>query len=105
MREYRERASSDDLKLFLENSGVTKDMIKRSVTISAKHLYTRDHEGIVKGVKQIPLMYFEPDPRAAGGDKVTKRVWNSLLQPQLSLIFLSQETPPRKHPYPPTRIE
>ena len=52
MREYRYRASSDDL----EKSGVSKDMIKRALTISANHLSTRDYKGIVKGVMQIPLV-------------------------------------------------
>ena len=64
MREYRYRASSDDL----EKSRVSKDMIKRAVTISANHLSTRDYEGIVKGVRQINLMYSEPEPQAAGSD-------------------------------------
>ena len=59
-REYSNRASSHDLKRFLEKAGVSKDMLKRAVTISAK----RDDESIVKGVKQIPLVYFEPEPQA-----------------------------------------
>ena len=55
-REYRDRASSDDLKRFLEKYGVTKFMIKMVVTISTNHLSTSDYEGIVKVVKQIPPM-------------------------------------------------
>ena len=50
---------------------MTKDVIKRYVTSAAKHLSTRDYEGIVNGVKQIPLMYFEPDPQATGSDEVS----------------------------------
>ena len=60
-----------DLKRYLEKSGVSKDMIKRAVTISANHLSTRDYEGIVKGVEQIPLMYFEPEPQAGGSAKAS----------------------------------
>ena len=41
-REYSHRPSSNDLKLFLETSGFPKDMIKRTLTISANHISTRD---------------------------------------------------------------
>ena len=59
------------MKRFLEKSRVSKDMIKRAVTISANHLSTRDYQGIVKGVQQVPLVYFEPEPQAAGSDEAS----------------------------------
>ena len=37
-----------------------------AVTISASHLTRKDYEGIVKGVLQIPLWHFLPDPQANG---------------------------------------
>ena len=46
-------------------------MIKRTMTISANNLSTRDYKGIVKGAKQIPLIYFEPEPQDGGSDKAS----------------------------------
>ena len=68
-REYSNRASSDDLKRFLEKEGVSKDMLKRAVSISVRHLSTGDYKGIVKVFMQIPLIYFEPELQAGGSTK------------------------------------
>ena len=70
-KEYSKRASTNDLKCFLEKEGFSRDMIRRAVSISARHLSTKDYEGIVKVVKQIPLMYFEPEPQAGGSNEAS----------------------------------
>ena len=59
--EYRDKASTDDLKLQLEKIGEKKDNIRRAVTISVKH-----YEVLVKGTLQIPLKYFKSYPKVNG---------------------------------------
>ena len=53
-REYSNRASSDELKCFLEKEGVSKDMIKRAVSISVRHLSTWGLQGHCQGIHADP---------------------------------------------------
>ena len=59
------RASETDLMRHLERQGVARDIVRRVVTLTAKHLFEKDYDGIKKAVNQIPLAYFEPPPRPA----------------------------------------
>ena len=64
--EYRDKASTEDLKLHLEKIGEKKENIRRAVNISVNHLTHKDYLGLVRGTLQIPLKYFKSDPQANG---------------------------------------
>ena len=59
-KEWKLRCSDADLRLHLERQGVSRDMIRRMVMVSARHLSRKDYDGIVAVTKLIPLVNFKP---------------------------------------------
>ena len=69
--EWHNRVSETDLRHHLERQGMARDMVRRVITVTVKHLSEKDYDGIKKVVNQIPLAYFEPPPQASGSSRAS----------------------------------
>ena len=58
-----------DLRLHLERKGVSRDLIRKMVTVSVRKLSKKDYEGIVSMTQLIPLINFKTPPEDSRGSE------------------------------------
>ena len=61
-KKWELRAGDNDLRLHLEGKGVSRDLIRKMITVSARRLSKMDYDGIATVIKQIPLINFASPP-------------------------------------------
>ena len=70
-KKWEIRAGDAELKLHLERKGVSRDLIRKMITVSSGRLSKKDYDGIAGVIKEIPLVNFATPLRKA---KAAKRV-------------------------------
>ena len=66
-KKWESRTGDSELRLHLEGKGVSRDLIRKMITVSVRKLTRTDYDGIATVIKQIPLAYFATPPEESRG--------------------------------------
>ena len=68
-KKWELRAGDAELRLHLERKGVSRDLIRKMITVSSRRLSKKDYEGIAAVIKEIPLINFATPPEESRGSE------------------------------------
>ena len=61
-KKWELRAGDNELRLYLEGKGVSSDLLRKMITVTARRLTKKDYDGLATVIEQIPLIHFRRPP-------------------------------------------